>query len=90
MDCDIATIGYCLSAKYQNKGIMTKCLSLVERYLFNDINFNEIKILCSINNVASIRALEKNHYKLIREIKNYRKNKNDIYENYFEFFKLKK
>ncbi len=89
IDGDIAIIGYCLSAEYQNKGIMTKCLSLVESYLFNDINFNEIKILCSINNAASIRVVEKNNYKLINEIKNYRENKNDIYENYFEFSKLK-
>ena len=52
-------IGYVLSKKYWNKGIMTEALMSVIKYLFNEVNFNRIQLRHVVDNVASGKVMIK-------------------------------
>jgi len=52
-------VGYCLSRKYWNKGIMTESLKAVIDFGFNRIGFERIQAYHKIDNVASGRVMEK-------------------------------
>jgi ribosomal-protein-alanine N-acetyltransferase len=52
-------IGYCLSRKYWNKGIMSEALKAVIDYLFNENKFQEITAKHHIDNIASGRVMQK-------------------------------
>lgn len=52
-------IGYCLSRKYWNKGIMTEALKAVIDFGFNKIGFERIQAYYKIENEASGRVMEK-------------------------------
>ena len=51
-------IGYCLSRKYWNKGIMSEACKTMISYLFNQ-GFNKIVIEANENNVGSNRVIQK-------------------------------
>ncbi|QOV12192.1 GNAT family N-acetyltransferase [Viridibacillus arvi] len=48
------SIGYFLSEEAQGKGIITKCVSSIVDYLFNDMDLHRIEIQCAANNLKSI------------------------------------
>lgn len=48
------SIGYFLSEEAQGKGIITKCVSSIVDYLFNDMDLHRIEIQCAANNHKSI------------------------------------
>lgn len=52
-------IGYCLSRKYWNKGIMTEALIGIIEFLFNQIGFNRVQAYHHIDNPASGRVMIK-------------------------------
>ncbi len=52
-------VGYCLSDKFWNKGIMTESLMLVLDFVFKQIEVNRITSKCYINNIPSMRVLKK-------------------------------
>lgn len=52
-------IGYCISKKYWNKGIMTEALNAVIDFLFNSVNVNRIQTVHAFENKASGRVMEK-------------------------------
>ena len=52
-------IGYVLSKKYWNRGIMTEALMAVIKYLFNEVNFNRIQLRHAIDNPASGKVMIK-------------------------------
>lgn len=54
-----ADLGYDLTPKYWNKGIMTEALSAIMKFIFNTLDVNRIEAAVSTENIASIRLLEK-------------------------------
>ncbi|MGD9886674.1 MAG: GNAT family N-acetyltransferase [Bacilli bacterium] len=53
-------LGYCMSAKYWNCGIMSEAVWAVLSFAFNTVGFNEIEARHDINNPASGRVMQKN------------------------------
>lgn len=52
-------IGYVLSKRYWNRGIMTEALAAVINYLFTKVGFNRIQLRHSIGNEASGKVMRK-------------------------------
>ena len=52
-------IGYVLSNKYWNKGIMTEAVKAIINYGFNEMKLNRIEALCEAENISSLRVMEK-------------------------------
>ncbi len=58
-----AEIGYLLSRKYWNKGIMTEALAAIIEFGFEKMGLNRIEICCDERNIGSARVMEKNGLK---------------------------
>lgn len=54
-----ADIGYVLSPKYWNKGIITEAIKRIIKFGFDELNANRIEAHCDENNIGSYRAMEK-------------------------------
>lgn len=54
-----ADIGYVLSPKYWNKGIITEAIKRIIKFGFDQLNANRIEAHCDENNIGSYRAMEK-------------------------------
>jgi ribosomal-protein-alanine N-acetyltransferase len=54
-----ADLGYDLSHKYWNMGIMTETLGAVIKFAFQTLNVNRIEVSVATENNSSIRVLEK-------------------------------
>lgn len=54
-----AEIGYALSRKYWNKGLMAEAVKEVIRYGFEKMILNRIEARCRVENIASQRVMEK-------------------------------
>ena len=65
-------VGFSLSDKYWNKGIMTEALGLCVRYLFEETDTQIIEVCHEIFNYASKRVIEKNHFKYDGRIRKYK------------------
>jgi len=52
-------VGYCLSHKFWDKGIMTESLSIIIDFVFSDIKINRLTSKCTIYNIPSMRVLKK-------------------------------
>ena len=59
-------IGYCLSRKYWNQGIMTEALGVFLDYL-TSIGYDRVFIEAHVDNIASNRVIQKNGFKFLRE-----------------------
>lgn len=59
-----AEIGFVLSKDYWNKGITSMLLKVIIDYGFNELKFNKIEAQCELENIGSIRVLEKNNFEL--------------------------
>jgi [ribosomal protein S5]-alanine N-acetyltransferase len=66
---DIAEIGYELLVDYQRKGLMQEAILTVTNYAFS-IGFKTITACPNALNIASIKLLEKCHFKLNTAIEN--------------------
>lgn len=53
-------IGYVLSKKFWNKGIMTEALQAVLGYLFENVGFHRVQLRHDVNNIASGKVMLKN------------------------------
>ena len=62
-DAECCEIGYVLSKKFWNRGIMTEALNSVLEYLFNKVNFHRIQLRHDTENVASGKVMLKNGLK---------------------------
>ncbi len=58
-DLDCCEIGYCLSKRYWNKGIMTEALIAVENFLFDKVSFRRIQACHDTKNPASGKVMIK-------------------------------
>jgi len=59
---DMLTIGYYLNQEYWNKGITTRSLKLILKYLFTEIEVNRVQAYIMPENVFSRRVLENNGF----------------------------
>ncbi len=59
-DTECCEIGYVLSRKFWNKGIMTEALHAVLKYLFEKVGFYRIQLRHDVNNIASGKVMLKN------------------------------
>ena len=79
-----AEIGYSISSKYFNNGIMTEAVLAVIDYLFNECDFEIIEAIIPSKNIGSVKVAEKCNMKREATLKNRYKNKvtgeiNDLY-----------
>ena len=56
---ETAEMGYCIGAKYWNKGYATEALRALIHYMFYDIGINRIEAYHSVNNPASGKVMGK-------------------------------
>lgn len=63
---DSPEIGYCLSRKYWNKGLMTEACKAFSKYLF-DIGFKKVLIKAMVENIGSNRVIEKCGFKFTHQ-----------------------
>lgn len=54
-----AVIGYCMSKRYWNQGIMTEALIAVEDFLFKHVGLNRVEAYHHIENPASGKVMKK-------------------------------
>ena len=54
-----ADVGYVLSKKYWNKGIITEALKAVINFGFDELNAHRIEAHCDENNIGSYKVMEK-------------------------------
>ena len=59
-------IGYCLSKKYWNQGLMTEACKAFAKYLFNK-GFNKVLIKALVENISSNRVIEKCGFKFTHQ-----------------------
>lgn len=60
-------IGYCLSQRYWDRGIMTEALAAVSRFIFDFTDYTFIQARFDTENEASGRVLEKCNYRCVGE-----------------------
>ena len=63
---DSPEIGYCLSRKYWNKGLMTEACKAFSKYLF-DKGFKKVLIKAMVENIGSNRVIEKCGFKFTHQ-----------------------
>ncbi|MDQ7816692.1 MAG: GNAT family protein [Melioribacteraceae bacterium] len=54
-----ADIGYVISPKYWNRGIITEAIKRIIKFGFDKLNANRIEAHCDEKNIGSYRAMEK-------------------------------
>ncbi len=54
-----AEIGYSLIQRYQGQGYATEAVQRLLRYLFEDLHLHRVRAICDVENVASVRLLER-------------------------------
>lgn len=52
-------VGFNISPEYWNKGYCTEALILVIKYALIDLGINRLEATCKIDNIASLRVMEK-------------------------------
>ena len=64
-------IGYLIDSAFAGRGIMTRCVKLLENIVFKSNGFDRIQIQADDNNIASHRVAEKAGYKLEGILRSY-------------------
>ena len=59
-DIECCEIGYVLSKRFWNRGIMTEALRAVLEYLFSKVSFHRIQLRHDVGNIASGKVMLKN------------------------------
>lgn len=57
-----AAVGYWVGKPYAGRGCMTKALSGIVRFAFDELKLHRLEAACMPSNMASIRVLEKNRF----------------------------
>jgi len=83
-----AEIGYIMEAEsFKRKGLMSEAVGAIIDYGFNKMNLNRIEALVGIENIPSLRLMEKYHF--IKEgVLRQHHYTSDIYEDSILFSKL--
>lgn len=69
-DDGIASIGYVVARKFQNRGMATEALKIIFEYLHRDLHVTEVKAWSDTRNLASHRLAEKMGMAQIDLVKN--------------------
>ena len=64
-------MGYCMSKRYWNKGIMSEALKAAVKFLFDEVGFNRIQAVHHIENPASGKVMQKAGMKYEGRLKQY-------------------
>ncbi len=54
-----ADIGWSISSLYQNRGFAAEAAGVVMRFLFDGVGFARLQAVCAVDNLPSIRVMEK-------------------------------
>lgn len=76
---DMAEIGYELIPEYHGKGIMQEAMTKVIEFGFENMKLKAIEAYTHPNNDSSIKLLEKNNFKKIRDANNSGEDKEVVY-----------
>ncbi len=57
---ECGVIGYCMSRAYWGQGIMSEALSMIMKYLFEDVGFHRLEATYLVENPASGKVMIKN------------------------------
>lgn len=60
-------LGYCLSQRYWDRGLMTEALRAITRFIFDFTDYAWIQARFDIENESSGRVLEKCNYRMVGE-----------------------
>ena len=71
-------VGYSISSKHWNKGLITEALKEVVKYLLNECDYNVIEAIIPRNNIGSIKVAEKCGLTLEATLKKRYKDKDNI------------
>ena len=63
-------VGYSISSKYWNKGLITEALNEIVNYLLSECDFNIVEAIIPSNNIGSIKVAEKCGLSLETTLKN--------------------
>lgn len=61
-NCDKCELAYFIDKEYQGQGIISKAVSNITAYCFNEINMNKVFICTATTNIGSQRVAKKNGY----------------------------
>jgi ribosomal-protein-alanine N-acetyltransferase len=78
----LAEVGYALSTQFQSRGLMTEALGLLLLDLFANTSLERVEARCAVENVASRRVLEKNHFQREGLLRGYFKLRGRRVDNY--------
>lgn len=62
--CSISTLGYWLEPGQQGKAMMTKAVTSITKYLFEELKINRVEIRCAVDNQKSRAIPERLGFKL--------------------------
>ncbi len=62
-------LGFFVFPNYRRKGVGTKAIRKISKYLFEDLRIKNVRAVTDIGNVASIKSLKNNNFKLIKRNK---------------------
>ncbi len=64
-------ISYDLAYDYWGKGIMTEAIGIITDFAFEKMDVRRVQATVAVDNIGSVRVLEKNLYKMEGRLKNY-------------------
>ena len=82
-------VGYSISSKYWNKGLITEALNEIVNYLLNECDFNIVEAVIPSSNIGSIRVAEKCGLVLEATLKNRYMDKENNLHNLLIYSKFK-
>lgn len=81
-DHGLAEVGYALSSKFQNRGVMSEALDVLLHELFRRTMLERVEARCAVSNVSSQRVLEKNGFVREGVLRSYFKLRGSRVDNY--------
>lgn len=65
-----AEFAYCISYRYEGKGLSAKCIDKLTDWAFQEADLKTLQIIVHKENIASIRAAEKNGFVFKKSLEN--------------------
>ncbi len=58
----IGEFAYCIGGNYECKGLVSKAVSVMSKFAFDELGLEKLQIISHKTNVASIKVAENNHF----------------------------
>lgn len=78
----LGEVGYALSSRHQNRGVMSRALGILLHELFTRTGLERVEARCALSNVSSQRVLEKNGFVREGVLRSYFKLRGERVDNY--------